>query len=209
MVLAGLATFVLVSSVLRDRSATVDVWMMAADVPAGVVLEADDLAPVAVSADDPLLPSFLASAGGLPTGTVRHDLNVGEPLLVSALVATDEAAVGRTFAVPVASVVLDGLGLGRGDRLDVIGLDGAGEMHYVITDVEVVRLPTAGSSTAFAAGRSRDGWVTVIVDDRQALRLSEVLARGPIELVRSTGAMPISAGSNAPSTAEIDAGAGS
>ena len=191
MVLAGLATFVLVSSVLSDRSATAEVWMVAIDVPAGSSLEARDLTAVQVSANDPLLPMLLASNTGIPFGTVRHELLVGEPLLASDLVAAEESDVGRTFTIPVESIVLDGLGLDRGDRLDVIGVGAAGAMEYVVVDVEVVRLPGHASSTAFAAASSRNAWVTVRIDDRQALLLSAALDRGDVELVRSTGAMSI------------------
>lgn len=191
MVLAGLATFVLVSTVLRDRGATADVWMVGADVPAGATVDEADLVAVAVSVDDPLLPSLLRVAAGVSPGTVRHGLTAGEPLLASDLVATGESPVGRTFTIPIESIVLDGLGLSRGDRLDVIGADQSGTMHYVVVDVEVVRLPGAVASTAFAAASSRNTWVTVAIDDREALSLSAALDRGDLELVRSTGASAI------------------
>lgn len=208
MVLAGLATFVLVSSILRDRSATVDVWVVAVDVPAGVTLEPGDVVPVPVAVGDPLVPSLFASAEGLPSGTVRHGVVAGEPLLASDLVNVDHGAIGRTFTIPVSSIVLDGLGLGRGDRLDVIGLDAAGSMHYGVTDIEVVRLSAVSAGSAFSAARPGDGWVTVRVDDGQALVLSELLALGPIELVRSTGAVAIDRPPPS-TTADLQSGAGS
>lgn len=212
MVLAGLVTFVLVSSVLRDRSATSDVWMVANDVPAGVALSTDDVEPVSVSTDDPLLPALLLTSAGLPSGTVRHGVVAGEPLLASDLVPAEGADVGRTFTIPVESLILDGLGLRRGDRLDVIGADADGVMRYVVADVEVVRLPGAASSTAFAAASSRTSWVTVRIDDVEALRLSAALERGEVELVRSTGAVAIQISSDLPpgtqaSDAEIVDGA--
>ena len=191
MVFAGLATFVLVSSVLRDRSATTEVWVIGGDVPAGATLSDVDLVAVAVSTNEPLLPSLLDASAGVPSGTVRHGLTTGEPLLASDLVAAEQASVGRTFTIPVESLVLDGLGLSRGDRLDVIGADPNGAMHYVMADVEIVRLPGVAASTAFAAASSRNAWVTVAINDREALRLSEALDRGDVELVRSTGASVI------------------
>jgi len=190
MVVAGLATFVLVSSVLNDRSATAEVWMVADDVPAGAALEVGDLEAVQVAADDPLLPMLLLSIE-VPAGTVRHDLNVGEPLLASDLVAIEASDVGRTFTIPVEAIVLDGLGLSAGDRLDVIGAGPDGAMQYVVADVEVIRLPGPSASTAFAAASSRNAWVTVRIDDREALLLSEALDRGDVALVRSTGAVSI------------------
>ncbi len=191
MIVAALATFVLVASVLRDRSATESVWMVRNDVAAGLTLSVADLEAVDVAADTALLPSLLRVADGVPVGRVRNGLDGGEPLLASDLLPVDVAAVGRTFAIPIDSSVIDGLGLQPGDRVDVIGTNAAGSMHYVVVDAEVVRLPSAAGGTAFAAASSRSAWVTVGIDDREALLLSEALGRGPVELVRSTGSAPV------------------
>lgn len=191
MIAAGLATFVLVASVLRDRSATESVWMVRNDVAAGVTLSVPDLVAVDIATDAALLPSLLRVADGVPVGRVRNGLAGGEPLLASDLLPVGVAAVGRTFAIPIDSSVIDGLGLQPGDRVDVIGIDAEGSMHYVVDDAEVVRLPSAAGGTAFAAASSRSAWVTVGIDDREALLLSGALGRGPVELVRSTGSAPI------------------
>lgn len=191
MVFAGLATFVLVASVLQDRSEVEAIWVLRSDVAAGAPLDVADLDAMQVSADEPIAASLLRVADGVPEGRVRSGVVAGEPLLASDLVPIEQAVEGRTFTIPVDAIVLDGLGLIRGDRLDVIGSDADGTMGYVVTDVEVIRLPAETSSSAFAAANSRSVWVTVAIDDRQALALSEALDRGEVELVRSTGAAPI------------------
>ncbi len=127
----------------------------------------------------------------MPAGRVRIGLAAGEPLLARDLLPLGVAAVGRTFAIPIETTVIDGLGLQAGDRVDVIGADGDGAMHYVVADAEVVRLPATAGSTAFAAASSRSAWVTVAVDDREALLLSQALGQGSVELVRSTGSAAI------------------
>lgn len=192
MVVAGLVTFVLVASVLQDRSETEDVWVVDADVAAGAEIAASDLAIVQVASDAPLLGSLLRVSDGVPIGRVRNGVAAGEPLLASDLVAVDAAAVGRTFTIPIDTMVVDGLGLIRGDRVDVIGSAVGGDMGYVVVDVEVVRLPGVATSGAFAAAGSRTTWVTVSIDDQQALALSSALDRGEVQLVRSTGALAIS-----------------
>ena len=191
MVMAGLATFVLVSSVLRDLSATTEVWVVEADVPAGVALRAEHVATVDVPSSAPMLDAFMLTERGLPSGTVRNGLVAGEPLMSSDLVATASAALGRTFTLPVEALVLDGLGLRPGDRIDVIGLGGEGTLRYIAADLEVVRLPSQATASAFAGASSRAGWVTVRVDEHQALDLSAALGRGEIDLVRATGASPV------------------
>lgn len=192
MMIAGLATFVLVASVLQDRSETEQVWVVDVDVAAGATIEAADLTAIEVASDAPLLTPLLRVADGVPSGRVRSGVAAGEPLLASDLVPIDQFTVGRTFTIPIETMVVDGLGLIRGDRVDVIGSFVGGEMGYVVVDVEVVRLPGATNSGAFAAAGSRTTWVTVSIDDEQALALSSAIDRGDVQLVRSTGAQAIS-----------------
>lgn len=206
MVVAGLATFVLVASVLQDRSDTVEVWVAADDLAPGAALDARHLTAVEVAADDPLTGVLLPVAGGAPAGRVRHVVAAGEPVLASDLVAVDDVAAERTFAIPIDRSVVDGLGLALGDRVDVIGAVDPGpggdsaessseRIGYVVVDVEVVRLPAGESAGAFAAAGSRETWITVSVDHEQALRLSASLDAGEVDLVRSTGAVSIEVGS--------------
>lgn len=192
MMVAGLVTFVLVASVLQDRSETEAVWVLDADIAAGAEISAADLAAVEIASDAPLLAPLLRVADGVPVGRVRSGVVAGEPLLASDLVAVDESSVGRSFTIPIDTMVVEGLGLIRGDRVDVIGSSRGGEMGYVVVDVEVMRLPGASTSGAFAAAGSRTTWVTVSIDDEQALALSAALDRGDVQLVRSTGAVAIS-----------------
>ncbi len=212
MMIAGLATFVLVASVLQDRSETEQVWVVDADVAAGAAIEASDLVAVEVASDAPLLAPLLRAADGVPVGRVRNGVVAGEPLLASDLVPVDELSVGRTFTIPIDTMVVEGLGLIRGDRVDVIGSYVGGDMGYVVVDVEVVRLPGASSSGAFAAASSRTTWVTVSIDDVQALALSAAIDRGEVQLVRSTGAVairidePVSDVGNEEATATSEAG---
>lgn len=191
MVFAGLLTFVLVASVLQDRSETELVWMVDADVAAGAAIEASDLVAIEIDADAPLLGPLLRVTDGVPVGRVRNGVVAGEPLLASDLVAVDASLVGRTFTIPIDTMVVEGLGLIRGDRVDVIGSFVGGDMGYVVVDVEVVRLPGASNAGAFAAAGSRTTWVTVSIDGSQALALSEAIDRGEVQLVRSTGAVAI------------------
>jgi len=208
MMVAGLVTFVLVASVLQDRSETEQVWVVGTDIAAGAEIGPSDLVAVEISSDAPLLAPLLRVADGVPAGRVRSGVVAGEPLLASDLVAVDTSSVGRSFTIPIETMVVDGLGLIRGDRVDVIGSVPGGEMGYVVVDVEVVRLPGASTSGAFAAAGSRTTWVTVSIDDAQALALSATIDRGDVQLVRSTGAEAISV-ADGPADEEVSQEAGS
>lgn len=189
MVVAGLVTFVLVASVLQKREATVEVLVATSDIAAGATVTEADFDVVDISAADPLLPVLLSQ---LPAGSVvTSALAAGEPLLRSDVVVAGGVASGRTFTLEVDRLVVDGLGLAIGDRVDVIGVDAGGRVGFVVVDVAVSRLPGDAQGSAFAAAASRSAWVTVTVDEAQALALSGARRLGAIELVRSTGAAPI------------------
>ncbi len=188
MVVAGLLTFVLVAAILQDRQATAEVWVAAEGLSAGSTVDPSQLNVLELTADDPLLQWLVPATEVAPAGRLRNDLAAGAPLLRSDLVPEESSAVGRTYTVPIDSLVLDGLGLRPGDRLDVIGVGADKNVRFVVVDVEVTRLPAAQQSSAFAATAGRSAWVTVQVDEEQALALSQARLNGQLELVRSTGA---------------------
>jgi Flp pilus assembly protein CpaB len=175
--------------VLQRREATVEVLVATSDIAAGATVTESDFDVVDISAADPLLPVLLSQ---LPAGSVvTSSLTAGEPLLRSDVVVAGAVASGRTFTLEVDRLVVDGLGLAIGDRVDVIGVDADGRVGFVVVDVAVTRLPGTAQGSAFAAAASRSAWVTVAVDEAQALALSGAQRLGAIELVRSTGAGPI------------------
>lgn len=191
MVVAGLLTFVLVGSVLRDRSATVEVWVGGEHLTAGSLITPTQLVAIELRADDPMLPALVTVGTLAVDSRLVDDLRAGEPLLRSDVAVDGETLSGRTFTLAVDSLVLDGLGLRVGDHLDVIGSDGADSFGYVVADVVITRLPGTAQSTAFASASSRTSWVTIEVDEVEALRLSEAQVHGDLQLVRSTGAAPV------------------
>ena len=190
MVLAGLATFVLVTVALRDRSATVEVLVAAETIEAGTTLSGAALRPVTIDAGSGLVDALLPADRVDPSLTVVRPLVAGEPVLRADLVPGASGRGLRTVALPVEHLVLDGLGLRVGDRVDVVAVDPAGVPRFVAVDVSVGRLPGSGP---VGLGRSADSssWLTVEVSDQQALDLAAASAVGDLVVVRSTGAAPL------------------
>jgi hypothetical protein len=208
MVLAGLATFVLVTVALRDRSATVEVLVAAEAIEAGTPLAGAALRPVPVDAGSGVVDALVPEDEADLTLTVARPLVAGEPVLRSDLVPGASAAGLRTVALPVEHLVLDGLGLRVGDRVDVVAVDAAGVSRFVAVGVRVARLPGPGP---VGLGRSAESssWLTVEVSDQQALDLAAASAGGDLVVVRSTGVAPPrvatggdAAGSSAATSAE-------
>ncbi|MFT7597826.1 MAG: Flp pilus assembly protein CpaB [Acidimicrobiales bacterium] len=185
MVVAALTTFAAVSSVLRDRSATVEVLVADADLSRGAAVELHHLRSVTLPASDPLVVHFLAP-GDFASAQIRRPIGAGEPILRSDLAPLDTGLGQRTFSLPVADRVLAGLALATGDRVDVIGIGESGRPVFVVTDVGVARLPAA-VATGFG-GSLGAAFLTIEVDEQQALALVAALRVADVEIVRSTGA---------------------
>ncbi len=190
MITAGLATFVTVGSVLTERGAMVEVLVVAGDTASGTASSEIEVRTLAVRSDSAFLDS-LVRPGELPPGMVLgHHVVAGSPLRQSDLVASGATVLHRTASVAVESVSIVGLGLVAGDRVDVIGLDSNERPTFVLIDVRVARLPDSVGPDGLLSGPS-GSFVTVEVDDAQALALVAAQRRGPIELLRSTGAPPV------------------
>lgn len=196
MVLAGVITFVSVSTTLADRSATAQVAVARDVLPAGQVIDDTDFGAkfeiVDVHADSPLLDG-VADPQMLAEGQLVRDLAPGEPLRRDDLAPVAEHSIARTFSLPVDDVVLVGLGLTSGDTIDVIGLDSEGLLVFVVVGAEIARLPQA-ASTAGAFAARQESFVTIRVTDIEALALAAALRSGDLQIVRSTGAEPLDAG---------------
>ncbi len=183
MILAGLLTFVLVSSALADRRETVTVYFASEQAEAGQPMTPT---AVAIAKDTPGL-EFYATRQQLEGLVLARSLLAGQPIMSSDLVKRGEVPF-RTVAIPLEGYQIDGLGLDRNDRVDVVGFDENDTPLYLATDL-VVEGTSAGRPEGL--GGIRDGYVTLQVDDVQALRLSKGQLNGPLRLVRSTGAAPI------------------
>ncbi len=185
MILAGLLTFVLVNSALADRRETVTIYLAADRAEAG-----QTMTPRAVEVpwDTPGIELY-AGHEQLTEMVLARSLPTGQPIMSSDLVKRGEVQF-RTFAIPVDEYQIRGLDLDRNDRVDVVGFGSDDAPRYLASDL-VVESTSAGPSEGL--GGIRESYITVQVDDAQALLLSEGQRNGPLRLVRSTGAAPIAA----------------
>ncbi len=188
MVLAGLITFLTVSSVLRDRQETVEVIVASHELVAGSGLEVSSFETIQIHADSQLVGQLATTTDLNEPGQLARDLGSGEPLLVSDIRPLETGNALRTIAIPVWRSTIAGLGLRIGDRVDLIGLDSAGSLRFIATDTAVSRLPGSSSTGAFGSEAGRESWITVQVTDQGALDIALALRSGDIEVVRSTGA---------------------
>jgi Flp pilus assembly protein CpaB len=155
----------------------------------GSVLTAEALTLVPIAADFEALDSLLVEGDFEEMVGMIFARSVPEGALIDAAALVDAGAEGghRAMSIPIAIEHAAGARIVVGDRVDVITvIDGVAE--YVATDLAVIAHaePQAGGLSAGAYH------VTVAVEEQEALALAEAIAIGSLEVVRSTGAAPVS-----------------
>lgn len=189
MVVSALLTFVAVSAVLEDRSATIEILVARSPIEDGAPVLADNLTGVNIGAEHPLLDQLTPTLA-FSEGLARRPIAAGEPLLASDVLVMGSTAGGRTFTVPVDDRVIEGLALRPGDRVDVVGANRAGHIDVVAANLEVTRLPDIAGAGGFA-GSLGSSFVTVEATPAEVIDLVEALRVDQLEIVRSTGAPPL------------------
>ena len=193
MIVAGLLTFVLVVSALRERGQTVPVAVAAHDIAPGAAVRPDDVRTVELSASSSLRAGLLAPAelaSGARVATRR--IAAGEPVVASALAGAAGPSGLRAMSVPVAAEHAVGGELAVGDQVDVIAADGAAE--DVVRGAEVIAVAPRRGSAGLSASTGGQFYVTLAVDADTALRLAGAIRGGKLEVLRSTGAEPVPGG---------------
>lgn len=190
MVVAGLITFIAVAVVLRDRSAVLEVVVAGEALDEGSPVSSALMETVEIAANDPLAAYFVVVGTDVSGQYLARPIAKGEPILGSDLQIADEAPGRRTMTLPVDRLVLAGLGLRFGDRVDLIATTSDGASGFVVADVEVVRLPSSETLPGFGAAAAAS-WVTIEVSEAQALAIASAQATATVDVVRSSGASPL------------------
>ena len=173
---------------LQDRDRTVLVAVANAPLDAGASLSPGDVRFVAIDAGFEGMTSLVeqdawASVSGwvltrpVPEGGVIAVDGLTRPLGGDGL---------RSMSVPVAREHAAGGLLEIGDVVDVISV-GAGGPGFVVTGVEVVGVAAESGGIGSVGGY----FVVLAVDAAQALDLAGAIDSGSLEVIRSSGAVPI------------------
>lgn len=190
--LAAVLAFVFNFLAVQDRSDTILVAVADGRIQAGSRVDASDIRFVEI-------PASFGGLGGLVDQASWEEMSgwvALRPVDDGAVLAADvfgppSAGDGmRSMSVPVPIEHAVGGLIEVGDTVDVLSVSEAGPA-FVATAVTVVGVaPERGSGI----GGSGGFYVVLAVDADQALRLAMAIDTGSIELIRSTGASPISEG---------------
>jgi len=189
MIVAGLAAFLLVFSLLRSRDETFEIATAAVELQAGTTVEDGIFVFTEVGvADRSVLGTFLSPEQVVRAveerWVVTRTVPAGDPVRMTDFRTEADASELRAMSIPIErSHAVAGV-LQAGDLVDVIVVRN-GRAGYVATGVEV--LDVEGGDSQFAGGFS----VTVAVDGSTSLRLASAVRDGGIEVVRATGAIEV------------------
>jgi len=188
MVLSGLLAFVLIATVMGDRSERIQVAVAQADIAAGGIVRPTLVKPSELAADSPLAPK-LVSLAMVRSGkwTATRAIAGGDPIRRSDLARAQNRPGLRSMSISVARENAVGGSLRVGDRVDVIDVVD-GRAVFVVSGVEVTKVAAPTTSGGITRGAGREFFVVVQVDASQALAIAEALADGKLDVVRSTGA---------------------
>jgi hypothetical protein len=210
-VVLGLVAFVVFLAATADRADKTEVAVAKQPIGAGSAITPDMVTAVEVDSDSPLSDS-LVSMADVTAGSVvaNRSILTGEAISRSATAEGGGAPAQRVMSIPVAPENAAGGDIGVGDQVDVIDtVDGSS--RYVLTGAEVVG--RAGSSDSL--GGVEGFWLSVRVDESEALAVAAALSDGNVIVVRSTGvapappaAPPVDPGTTAPAAPDTSAGGG-
>lgn len=185
--LAVVLAFVLNLLALQGRGDTMMVAVASQPLAAGSPLTPAMVRMTAIPASFEAVGSMISEAEldsvhgwvvqrAVSEGGLIERSNLAEPAASSGL---------RAMSIPVPMARASGGALLAGDRVDVIAVsDGQG--RFVVSGVEV--LSVAGGGTGFS---SVDFHLVVAVTAEEAIALAEALGSGGVDVIRSTGAIPM------------------
>ncbi len=194
MIAAALAAFVLVISVLQDRTLTTQILVADREILPGTAITTDMVSVVEIPSDSDLV-GRVATIADLATNDVSagHRLAQGDPITLTALAPASTPSGLRAMSLPIDRVDAVGGALAAGDRVDVISVI-SGTAAYIAVDLEVIATQNSSErGGALSAGSLSTYYVTVSIDDQAALAVALAMDSGEVSVLRSTGAEPVPA----------------
>lgn len=176
---------------LQDRDRTVLVAVANTPLDAGMTVDPGDVRFVTIDAGFEGLASLVEEDAWTSVSgwVLTRSVPQGGVIALDALTRPLGGDGLRSMSVPVAREHAAGGMLEIGDVVDVISV-GAGGAAYVVTGVELVGVAAESGGIGSVGGY----FVVLAVDGTQALDLASAIDSGSLEVIRSSGALPIEDG---------------
>jgi Flp pilus assembly protein CpaB len=174
---------------LQNRDAEVLVAVAVEPIAEGSSLTAEVVRFVPLPADFEAVETLFVEddLGQMEGRILARSIPAGGLIDKGALVDAGVEDGHRAMSIPIAVEHAAGAGIVVGDRVDVITVvDGVA--RFVASDLAVI----AHADTETGGLSTGSYHLTLAVDEEEALALAEAIASGSLEIVRSTGAAPVS-----------------
>jgi len=192
MIAAALSTFVIVVSLLQDRTITNEILVAEVEILPGTDITVDMVTVIDIPAGSDLVGS-VATMADLAGGEVSagHRLAPGDPITLTVLAPASTPSGLRAMSLPIDRVDAAGGDLAPGDRIDVVSVEG-NAAAFVAVDLEVIDTQGAEQgSGALSTSSLSSYYVTVSIDAATALKVALAMESGRVSILRSTGAEPV------------------
>ena len=185
-VVAGLATALLLLAWTRTQEDVVAVVVAASEIRAGTTVEAGELSVIDLPASAQVVSVMIpgGSLDGVVGQVAVRSINVDEPLLASDVRPAVDESGRRAMSISLPSSNAVGGELAAGDIVDVLVVSDD-LTRFVADQVPVLAVP-ASSSTGLVTSPG-GWWVTLAVEDLEALEIADGVEHGTVYLLRSTG----------------------
>jgi Flp pilus assembly protein CpaB len=185
-VVLGLLAFVVFLAATADRGKKTAVAVAAQPIPVGAVITEAMVSPVEVDSDSTLADSLVPMVDIADGGVVANrTILAGEPVSRTAIGEGGGAPSQRVMSIPVPIENAAGGDISVGDQVDVIDtVDGLS--RYVLVGADVV----GRAENSDRLGASGTFWVSVTVDEAEAIAVADALSDGKVLVLRSTGVTP-------------------
>lgn len=187
MILSGLATFLLIITLLGSQGNKITVFVANDDIFAGQQITAGDFTAEEIPSSD--LDGKYFSPDDFKNGKVyaSKTISKGEPLLKSAQAPKSETQSVVLQSIPISKkFAVNGI-LAKGDTIDVIEVDEDGCAYKAMSGLSVVTVSGDSGSGALGGGDSTYTITVALESDTEILKLSRVIANGNFQIVRTTG----------------------
>ena len=185
-VTAGLATALLLLSWTRSQQDVIPVVVAASEIGAGTTVEAHDLVVVDLPASSQVASVMTpgASVDALVGQVAVRSIHRDEPLLVSDLRPPIDESGRRAMSISLPAANAVGGELAAGDIVDVLVVTDD-QTRFVADQVPVLAVPAPPTSGLVTS--TGGWWITLAVEDLDALEIANGVEHGTVYLLRSTG----------------------
>ncbi len=192
MLLAGLIAVVIFLFATQKSSQTFSVAVMSERAVDGQPIKASSLRAVNVSVPKNQLSKMVLfdDRNSVDGWLAVAPLESGDIVLRSTIRKPATEDRKRAMSIPIKMERAVNGEIVAGDRVDVVDVGLKNPQVKLVPDLKVLSVNRSGGGGALAGGSSFG--VTVAVTPEEAILLSEVLNRSQFDVVRSTGAVPVS-----------------